>query len=289
MMQLLITGSNGQLGRELQALQHQYPDWSWICTDRSSLDLTNPDSIARFFDQYEIDVCINCAAYTAVDLAESNSPAAQRINTEAVRELAQACKQQRARFIHISSDYVYHNQLNRPLRETDPTTPQNVYAQTKLAGDHAALEANPESLILRASWIYSTFGRNFVKTMLQLGKERPELRVVCDQIGAPTYARDLARIILTLIETKQVSQHSGIYNFSNEGVCSWYDFAQAIFEYSGISCAVQPITSAEFPTPAQRPAYSVLDKSLFKNTFGYPIPYWRDSLKECLRTLHELS
>lgn len=283
---ILVTGANGQIGMELRALSGQTSGHSWLFTDREELDLSQPEQIALFFDRHHIDVCVNCAAYTAVDRAESEPEPAARINAQAAGEIAEACRRQDALLIHFSSDYVYHNGLNRPLKEDDPADPQSVYAQTKLAGDLAALSANPKTIVLRTSWVYSAFGHNFVKTMLRLGREREEVRVVCDQIGAPTYARDLASVVLYLLDAENTP--AGIYNYSNEGVCSWYDFARAIFEIAGIPCQVTPITTAEFPTPARRPPFSVLDKSKFKTTFHQPIPYWRDSLRECLAVLQTL-
>lgn len=290
MTRILLTGAHGQLGQEFFALHSGYPSMQWVWADRSLLDLSQPGAIAAFFEEHApFDYCIHCAAYTAVDRAESEPELAWRINAEALSELAQACRKHRIRLIHFSSDYVYHNSINRPLRESDPTTPVGVYGKSKLAGEKALLDLLPDSLIFRTSWVYSAFGTNFVKTMRRLGAERAELRVVCDQIGAPTYARDLARAVLQLIAHPPANPVSGIFNYANEGVCSWYDFAQAIFEYSHINCQVLPIPSSAYPSPATRPTYSVLDTNHFKQTFSCTIPYWRDSLKECIRVMHELS
>ncbi len=284
-MTILITGANGQVGRELQALSAEFPTLKLTPIDRGELDISDPEAIARFCNTTDFDVCINCAAYTAVDKAEQEKDLAFAINAHAPGHLAAACLAKGAQLIHYSSDYVYHNQENRPLQETDATTPRGVYAQSKLEGDLKVLAAHPEALVFRTSWVYSSFGHNFVKTMLRLGAERDSLRVVNDQIGSPTYARDIARMTLELIRSGQATQHSGIFNYSNEGVCSWYDFAQAIFELSGVKCKVEATPSTEYPTPAARPHYSVLDKGKYKAAFGIDIPYWRDSLGACLRLL----
>ena len=285
MTTLWVTGANGQLGREFQALQPLFPEYRWIFTSRQDLDLSDSEAVRRFFRENHIDHCLSCAAYTAVDLAESHPAEAAKANVDAVRLLAAECRAQAASFIHFSSDYVYHNEINRPLREEDPATPKGVYARTKLEGDLAALAEHPEALIFRISWVFSRFGNNFVKTMLRIGRERPELRVVCDQIGAPTHARDLALAVASIIRSGKAGGRGGIYHYSNEGVCSWYDFAKAIFDLSNLPVKVLPIMSKEYPTPASRPCYSVLDKTKFKETFGIEIPYWRDSLADCIREL----
>jgi dTDP-4-dehydrorhamnose reductase len=282
---LLVTGANGQLGREFQALQPLFPEYRWVFTSRRELDLSDRGEVQRFFRENQVDYCLSCAAYTAVDLAESHPLEAAKVNVDAVRLLAEECRAQSAAFIHFSSDYVYHNDINRPLREEDPATPKGVYACTKWEGDLAALAAHPEALIFRISWVFSRFGNNFVKTMLRIGRERPELRVVCDQIGAPTHARDLALAVASIIRSGKAGGRGGIYHYSNEGVCSWYDFAKAIFDLSNLPVKVLPIMSKEYPTPASRPCYSVLDKTKFKETFGIEIPYWRDSLADCIREL----
>lgn len=286
MKNILVTGANGQLGRELQVLAHSEGDLRWIFAGREQLDLEVPGALQAFFEKERIHLCINCAAYTAVDKAESEPERAERINHHAVAELAAACFRQGAMLVHFSSDYVYHNNLNRPLREDDPTLPHGVYARTKLAGDLTAIQHNPLSLVVRTSWVYSSFGHNFVKTMLRLGRERGEVRVVSDQIGSPTYARDLASVAHYIASNLSSGVFpTGILHYSNEGVCSWFDFARAVFDLSGVPCTVAPISSVEFPTPASRPYYSVLDKSKFKETFPFPIPYWRDSLWDCLQLL----
>lgn len=284
-MTILIIGANGQVGRELQALSAEFPTLKLMPVDRSVLDVSNAAAITHFCNTTDFNVCINCAAYTAVDKAEQEKGLAYAINAEAPGHLAAACLAKGAQLIHYSSDYVYHNQENRPLLETDATTPQGVYAQSKLEGDLRVLTAHPGALVFRTSWVYSSFGHNFVKTMLRLGADRDSLRIVNDQIGSPTYARDIARMTLELIQSGQAAQHSGIFNYSNEGVCSWYDFAQAIFELSGVHCKVEAIPSTEYPTPAARPHYSVLDKGKFKAAFGVDIPYWKESLRGCLELL----
>jgi len=284
-MTILITGANGQIGRELQALQAEFSDLQYIALDRSTLDMTNAGAIQRVIAGTTFDACINCAAYTAVDKAEQENELAFAINAHAPGILAEACWEKGVQLIHYSSDYVYHNGINRPLLETDPSMPRSIYAHSKLEGDKRVLAAHPGALVFRTSWVYSTFGHNFVKTMLRLGQERDTLRVVNDQIGTPTYARDIARMSLQILLSEQSGKQAGIFNYSNEGVCSWYDFARAIFDLSGIPCRVEPIPSTAYPTPAARPSYSVLDKSKFKVAFGLEIPYWRDSLVECLNLL----
>jgi dTDP-4-dehydrorhamnose reductase len=288
-MLVLITGANGQIGRELQALQSEFPSIQFIPVDRATLDLTQSAEVERFLNETTFDACINCAAYTAVDKAEQEQELAYSINADAAEQLAKICQAKGAAFIHYSSDYVYNNGLDRPLLETDPTTPQSVYAQSKLAGDLRVMAAHQEALVFRTSWVYSSFGHNFVKTMLRLGKERDLLRIVNDQIGTPTYARDIARMTLQLLLRGWPANQGGIYNYSNEGVCSWYDFTKAIFDLNGIGCKVEPIPSSEYPTPAARPHFSVLNKSKIKSAFGLDIPYWRDSLLECLELLTHIN
>ncbi len=287
MVKILITGTNGQVGQELQVLASKYNDFQFLFTDRSVLDIIDKSSVQRFFEANKIHYCINCAAYTAVDKAESEPDAAYQINVKGVMNLAEACKNVGATLIHLSSDYVYHNLNCTPLQESDPTFPQSIYAQTKLDGEQAALAIWEQTMVIRTSWVYSSFGHNFVKTMLRLGKERPELRVVYDQTGTPTYARDLAKVILDIIQKAEsgiinrVLLH-GVYNYSNEGVTSWYDFAKAIFEIANIDCKVLPIETKDYPTPAKRPPFSVLNKNKIKASFVLELPHWRASLKDCL-------
>ena len=290
MKNILVTGAKGQVGQEIQVLASGYPDFNFTFVDIEELDLTDAKAVQNFFPKYRFDYCINCAAYTAVDKAEDQSELAQKVNVDGVYHLAQSCLLHRIAFIQLSTDYVYHNEWNQPLTEDAPTNPQSVYAQTKLDGDLIAKKILPSSTIIRTSWVYSSFGHNFVKTMLRLGQERDELRVVFDQIGTPTYARDLATALLQMIDRVEKNEVdsaalSGIFHFSNEGVTSWYDFALAIFEIRKLSCKVYPITSDGYPTPAKRPSFSLLDKSKFKKTFGLEIPHWRVALNNCLELL----
>jgi dTDP-4-dehydrorhamnose reductase len=280
---ILVTGASGQLGQELQQLAKGRPDDHFIFTDRHNLDITQEETVIQFFSEHQPDFCINCAAYTAVDKAESEREQAFLINDEAAGFLAKACRKQGAALLHLSSDYVYHNQLNRPLQETDPCSPQGIYAQSKLAGERRAMENYPATIVLRTSWVYSSFGHNFVKTMLRLGVERDQLKVVYDQVGAPTYAYDIAHILLHIID--QGAHTSGIFNFANTGVTSWFDFANAIFEIKDLKCQVYPILSSGYPTPAPRPHFSLLDCTKINTTYKPEINHWRTSLKACLAKL----
>ena len=287
---ILVTGANGQLGSELQALSSHYNQYRFTFVDRSDIDLNDTEAIEHYFKEKTFDTIINCAAYTAVDHAESNPDLADNINHKAVKTLATIAKATNTTLIHISTDYVFNGKNFQPYVETDPTDPQNVYGKTKLAGERALLSINPpNAVIIRTSWVYSSFGNNFVKTMLRLGKERDELGVIFDQVGTPTYARDLAEAILTIIlnPEPQSPNPTEIYNYSNEGVCSWYDFTKAIFELSDINCRINPIETKEYPTPAARPSYSLLNKSKIKTAYSLKIPYWRDSLKICLDELEK--
>lgn len=282
---ILVTGANGQVGQELQALQTDFPDLKVYFAKRETLDITGDfSSIKKDFPN--VKYIVNAAAYTAVDKAESEAHLAKAINETAVKNLAQYAAKNNIQLIHISSDYVYHTELNRPYIETDVCAPKGIYAQTKLAGDLAALEVNPCAIILRTSWVYSRFGNNFVKTMLRLGKERAQLNVVFDQIGTPTNAADLATAILNIIVQLEAGKKaSGVFHYSNEGVTSWYDFAKAIFELSNIDCQVFPIESKDYPTPAPRPHFSVLNKQKIKAIFGLEVPHWRERLSGCLTDL----
>jgi dTDP-4-dehydrorhamnose reductase len=284
---ILITGANGQLGCEIREISSFYPLFSFFFTDIEDLDLLNKFKTEEFILINKIDYIINCVAYTAVDRAESEPQICMSINRDAIRNLAEVAKG-RAKIIHISTDYVFDGRGNFPLKETDFTNPQSVYGKTKLEGEQILLRILPESIIVRTSWLYSGFGNNFVKTMLCLSKERTSLNVVDDQIGSPTYAGDLARILLDMILfiEQKTEFPSGIYHYSNEGSCSWYDFCLQIFEVANINnCKVCPVPSAEYPTKAERPLYSVLDKTKIKDTFSIEIPEWRQSLKKLLDTI----
>ena len=287
---ILITGSNGQLGSELQSLveknEHNLLDSNFYFTDRDSLDITNKNVLEKFIQTNAIDTIINCAAYTAVDKAEENEELANSVNRDAVKILADLSLENNIQLIHISTDYVYDSNKNTPFNEEDKTNPQSVYGKSKLAGEDEIRRINPaNAIIIRTSWVYSNFGSNFVYTMLKLGKTKKELNVVCDQMGTPTYAKDLAKTILNIINLKGEFSTVTTYNYSNEGSCSWYDFAHTIFELTDIVCQVNPISTEEYPTPAKRPYYSVLDKTKIKKTFNLQIPYWRDSLRECLEVI----
>jgi len=282
---ILVTGANGQLGSELKFLvsNNLYDGVNFYFTDKDELDITKLEDIEAFLSDNQIDTIVNCAAYTAVDKAEEDIELAYKINQEAVKNLATIAKDKNIKLIHISTDYVFDGKSHTPLKEEDIINPQGVYAKSKRAGEEEILNISPKgAIIIRTSWVYSSNGKNFVKSMLKSGKERDELRVVCDQIGTPTYARDLARAILKTIENPNSNKDVEIYHYSNEGNCSWYDFAQAIFEISNIDCKVEPIGTKDYPTPAIRPAYSVLNKDKIKKDYNIKIPYWRDSLKSCL-------
>lgn len=285
---VLVTGANGQLGSELFKLSPFYEDFDFTFVTRNDFDLSDINALNAWFTDKSFAAIINCGAYTAVDKAESDTDLATAINVSAVEALALIAKEKNITLIHISTDYVFAGDNFKPYVETDPTAPHGVYGQTKLDGEIALLAINPDnSAIIRTSWVYSEFGNNFVKTMLRLGKDRTELGVIYDQIGSPTYARDLAAAILAMIGHPTGLAHKGteIYHFSNEGVCSWYDFAKAIFELSGITCHVKPIETKDYPTPAKRPHYSLLNKAKIKTHFDLNIPYWKDSLRDCLEAL----
>ncbi len=287
---ILITGANGQLGHEMRNVLAGNQHFHAVFTDVSgdditTLDITDEDAVEKMVADKAIDFIVNCAAYTAVDAAEDNEPLAARLNADAVGILARVAKRHGARMVHISTDYVFDGQSCIPYTEEMPTCPQSAYGHTKLDGERQLLNAlGDDAVVLRTAWLYSPYGKNFVKTMLSLGKDKPALKVVFDQVGSPTCARDLARAIVTVLSAEQ--WHGGIYHFSNEGVISWYDFTKAIHLLAGITtCDVQPCHSDEFPAKAHRPAYSVLDKTKFKTTFGVTVPYWLDSLKETLKLL----
>ena len=275
-MNVLVTGANGQLGSEIQNNTHRISNYYF--SDADSLDITDAQAICAFVQQHAIDLIVNCAAYTNVDKAEDDCATAEAINHTAVAHLASVCKEFQLPLIHISTDYVFGGTKNTPYRETDATQPLGVYGRTKLAGEQAIQNSGIEHLIIRTSWLYSLrFGNNFVKTIQRLSGERPQLKVVADQVGTPTNAADLADFIVQAIENAWYRGKREVYHFSNEGVCSWYDFAVAIVAASGNACEVLPCTSAEVPSKVTRPSYSVLDKTKLKTDFGYRIPYWRDS------------
>ena len=285
MNKILVTGAKGQLGSELQALVGEDKRYHFI--SREDVDLSDAKALKTFLQQQQYDLIINCAAYTAVDLAETEEQKAYAINEKAVGILAEYAKSQHAKLIHISTDYVFNGKNYRPYLESDDVAPQNVYGKSKLQGEQLLQQINPEnSIIIRTSWVYSSFGANFVKTMLRLGRERDELGIIFDQVGTPTYAKDLAEAILS-IAPKIDNKHVEIYHYSNEGVCSWYDFAKAIFEMNQIECQVNPIETSAYPTPALRPHYSLLNKLKIKERYSIEIPYWKDSLKMCLETLQK--
>ena len=282
-MNILITGCNGQLGNEMQLLEKDFSEHQWFNTDVEELDITDQLAIEQFIQENQIDGIVNCAAYTAVDKAESNKELCTSLNTVAPAYLAAAVDKRGGWMIQISTDYVFDGTKHTPYVETDTPCPDSVYGSTKLAGEFGVQKFCRRSMIIRTAWLYSTFGKNFVKTMLRLGKEKTELGVIFDQIGTPTYARDLAKAIMAAIAQ---GIQPGVYHFSNEGVISWYDFTKAIHRIAGItSCHVRPLHTAEYPTPAKRPAYSVLDKTKIKETYNIEIPYWEESLKECIEKL----
>ena len=282
-MNILITGCNGQLGNEMQLLEKNYPQHVWFNTDVQELDISNQLAIEQFVAENKIDGIVNCAAYTAVDKAEDNEELCTKLNAEAPAYLAAAVEKRGGWMIQISTDYVFDGTKHTPYVETDTPSPNSVYGSTKLAGELGVSKFCKKTVIIRTAWLYSTFGNNFVKTMIRLGKEKPELGVIFDQIGTPTYARDLAEVIMTIINKGIIP---GVYHFTNEGVISWYDFTKAIHRIAGITtCHVRPLHTAEYPTPAHRPHYSVLDKTKIKETYGIEIPYWEESLKDCIEKL----
>ncbi|TNE57409.1 MAG: dTDP-4-dehydrorhamnose reductase [Bacteroidetes bacterium] len=287
---ILITGAQGQLGQCFQQLAGQFPGLQFRYLDVAELDITNRKAVFSYFSQHVVHWCINCAAFAAVDKAEGEPGPARLVNTVGARNLAQACAAGDIPLIHFSTDYVYHGRQNTPIRESDPVSPKGVYARTKMAGDRAVLKAHSGAAVIRTSWLYAPHGQNFVKTILRYCSERPEMNVVYDQVGTPTYAPDLAEAVLQLIQRVErgaCSKESlaGIWHYSNEGVCSWYDFAIAIKELAGLPCQINPIETSAYPLPAPRPPYSVLSKEKIKNAFELAIPYWRDSLQVCLEKM----
>lgn len=280
---IVVTGANGQLGRELRDLSGSYPQFDFIFLIREDLPVQDSAKTIAFFEATRPAYCINCAAYTAVDKAETDKDLAYLVNGEAVGMLAAACKLVNTRLIHISTDYVFDGLSATPLKEGDPTGPINIYGASKLQGEQLAMMEQAETVIIRTSWVYSVYGHNFVKTMIRLMREKESINVINDQVGSPTYAADLAGVIAQIVSGPVFIP--GIYHYSNEGEISWYDFALAIREITGSTCQVNPIPASQYPTPAKRPHYSLLDKSLIKNTYGISIPAWKDSLAICLERL----
>lgn len=286
MKKILITGSNGQLGLSLKKVFGRDEELKVRYTDIDTFDITNRAVIDRFIYDNNFDIIINCAAYTSVDKAESENLIAAAINTEAVGRLAQAAARNRVKLLHISTDYVFSGENYRPYDENDEPYPRCIYGRTKLEGEGLLTSFCPDSIIIRTAWLYSEFGKNFVKTMLSKAKDNPaeELKVVCDQLGTPTFAGDLAEAIYKIVKSDK--WYPGIYHYTNEGVASWYDFAKMIFRLSGKNMNVTPVKTSQYPTPARRPLYSVLSKNKIKNTYGMTIPYWVDSLQKCLSILN---
>jgi dTDP-4-dehydrorhamnose reductase len=280
---ILVTGAGGQLGSEIGVLSKHYPQFDFVFVDKDEMPLDEPEKIVPFITELHPDWCISCGAYTAVDKAETDQDLAYTINGDAVGAIASACKAVGAKLIHISTDYVFDGNSATPLKEGDPTGPINVYGASKLKGEQLAVQNNPETAVIRTAWVYSEFGNNFVKTMMRLMKEKPSLSVIEDQVGSPTYAADLAKVILQIVTAPQFVP--GMYHYSNEGRISWYEFALAIKEITGSSCPVQPIPTSQYPTPAKRPRFSLLDKSHIKATYGVNVPDWKESLSICIARL----
>ena len=282
---ILVTGANGQLGSEIRFLSVSYPQYNFIFTDFQELSIDDKNAIDHFFASNKIDCCLNCAAYTAVDKAESDATLSNTINGYAVGYLAEACNTHHALFIHISTDYVFDGTASSPYQVNHPVNPVNVYGSSKLLGEQMAVEKNPSSIIIRTSWVYSSVGNNFVKTMMRLMKEKESLNVVSDQVGCPTYAADLASAMMQIVVSGKAADNAGYYHYSNQGVISWYDFAVAIKEISNSNCVVSAIKTEQYPTPAKRPAYSVMDTTKIQQTFNIQIPQWKDSLQKCMAIL----
>ncbi|MTI30697.1 dTDP-4-dehydrorhamnose reductase, partial [Xanthovirga aplysinae] len=280
MSNILVVGSNGQLGREFQAISKNNKFFEFKFVDVDQLDITSSEEVIQFFVDHTFDYCINCAAFTAVDKSEEEKEFSFKVNIFGVRNLAKACARKSVKFIHISTDFVFDGNQSKPYRESDKTNPINVYGLGKMRGEKEALLNCTDTLVVRTSWLYSSFGGNFVKTMLNLAQRKKEINVVADQIGTPTYAHDLAKALLKIISSEKF--YPGIYHYSNEGVASWYDFSKAIFEILGSNIKVKPINSIQYPTPAKRPHFSVLDKSKIKDRYRIEIPHWRESLNSCL-------
>lgn len=283
MKNILITGANGQLGSEIRVASGQFPQFRFFFTDVTELDICNREAVHAYMAENHMDGIVNCAAYTAVDKAEDDAETCYRINRDAVKNLAEAAREYKLDIIHVSTDYVFDGKNYLPYTEVMPVNPSSVYGKSKLEGERILMEICPEAVIVRTSWLYSSFGNNFVKTMLRLGQERDMLNVIFDQVGTPTYAADLAVALLSILAAGKPA--AGIYHYSNEGVCSWYDFTRSIHRLAGISCDLVPIESKEYPVRTPRPHFSVLNKAKIKQTYGIEIPHWEDSLEKCIRLL----
>jgi len=279
-MNILITGSNGQLGNEIRVVSEKYPQFRYFFTDIAELDITNKDEIRKFAAENNIHFIVNCAAYTAVDKAEDDEQTAYLVNCEAVKNIAEIAVERSLKVIHISTDYVFDGASCIPYTEDMPVSPTSIYGKSKLAGEEILMRTAPQPVIIRTSWLYSTFGNNFVKTMIKLGSERDSLNVIFDQVGTPTYAADLAEAIMKILNSEKWI--SGVYHFSNEGVCSWYDFAKTIHRLAKIDCKVNPIETKDYPVRTPRPFYSVLNKAKIKSTYELEIPHWEESLEKCV-------
>ena len=285
-MNILITGANGQLGSEIKAIASSYSKFSFLYEDLPRLDICDFLELDQFVKAHNINAVINCAAYTAVDKAETDFETAEKVNALGVENLVKSMQSVNGKLIQISTDYVFDGTNHMPYVEADLVNPLGVYGSTKLNGENIILNANINGIVVRTSWLYSSFGNNFVKTMLRLGKEKNNLNVIFDQVGTPTYARDLAIACLDILSNnEQLNVKGKLYHYSNEGVASWYDFAKAIMEFGNLGCNLSPIETKAYPTPAKRPSYSILNKSKIKADFGLEIPYWRDSLQNCIRKL----
>ncbi|WP_299017505.1 dTDP-4-dehydrorhamnose reductase [uncultured Polaribacter sp.] len=288
-MNILVTGANGQLGSEIKDLEQTFKDFNFFFRDVLDLDICNFKELQEFVDNKQIEAILNCAAYTAVDKAEEDNEIAKKVNTEAVLNLVKVLNKRKGKLIHISTDYVFNGEGFIPYKESDKVSPIGVYGNTKREGELSVINSDIDGLVIRTSWLYSSYGNNFVKTMLRLGEDRDELGVIFDQVGTPTYARDLALTCLTILskgKDSKISTKGKLYHLSNEGVASWYDFAKAIMFLGNVNCKVKPIETKDYPTPAKRPHFSVLNKSKIKNDFEIEIPYWRDSLQECISKLN---
>jgi len=281
---ILVTGANGQLGSECRVLSETLSEYDFVFLTKEDLSIDNLEDVNKYFSQHKIDVCINCAAYTAVDLAETEMEQAYNINALAVGNLAHCCKKYQVRFIHVSTDYVFDGENNVGYLDTDLPAPLNIYGKSKLEGERLAMSENPASIIIRTSWVYSSFGKNFVKTMMKLMQERQELNIVSDQIGRPTYARDLAKAIFSIISDGK-NDAAGIYHYANQGVLSWYEFAMEIKKIGNYTCTLHPIPSSAYPVPAKRPSFSILNTEKIEQHFNITIPSWKESLTHCMSLL----